>query len=272
MEQGKTALLTGGTDGIGLELAKLFAQDKHSLILVARHDDRLQQVAEELKQLGAPAVECLAIDLSQPHSAQQVFEAVQGRQIDFLVNNAGQGQRGMFAEYEIERDYEIITLNILSLVHLTKLFLPQMLQRNSGRILNLSSIAAFQPTPLLAVYSATKAFVQHFTDALINEIKDSDVTVTALLPTATDTDFFNKADAEGTRAHEMATSAAEAAKSGYDAMMKGQHRAMANFKAGMEKTISNFLPNEWVAAMGRYYMGKAEEGDKKDEGQKDQAA
>jgi uncharacterized protein len=253
---GQRVLLTGATSGIGYELGKCFAADGFNMVIVARTEADLEAVASEFRALGAPEVVAIPCDLSQPDGAINLYNQTnrQGLQIDVLVNDAGQGQRGPFVDTLFPRDLEVITLNITSLVHLTKVYLREMVDRNEGRILQLSSIAAFQPTPLLAVYSATKAFVQHLTDALINELKDTNVTLTALLPTATDTDFFNKADATDTKAAHMGASAEEAAKNAYEALMKGEHRAYGNLKAKIEANLSAHLPNQTVAAMARAYM------------------
>src|SRR5690606_27104976 len=192
----KYALITGGTSGFGYEFAKLFAQDGFDLILVARSEDRLKAVKGELMSIN-PDIEIrtLAIDLSRANAPEEVFNETEGQglEVQVLVNDAGQGEHGNFLDYDLSRDLEIIHLNVISLVSLTKLFLHRMVQRNEGRILQLASIVSKYPSPLMAVYGATKAFVYSFSEALINELKDTDVTMTALLPGPADTDFFHKA-------------------------------------------------------------------------------
>jgi uncharacterized protein len=254
--QNQTALITGASSGIGYELAKLFAQDRFNLVIVARGENRLYECAQEFQRMGAGQVTVIAKDLSVVGAGREVYEETQrqGITIDVLVNDAGQGQRGNFIDYPFERDVEIINLNIISLVELTKYYVKDMVARNRGRVLMLSSIASTQPNPLLAVYAATKAFVQSFTDALINELKDTEVTVTALLPNATETDFFNKAEAENVKATEVWDQPEEVAKAGYKALLAGNHRAYANFKTQIMAGMNIISPNEATAAMGRKLM------------------
>lgn len=253
----KTALITGASSGIGYELAKLFAKDNYSLVIVSRDETKLQEVARELEKIGSPKVAVIAKDLSRDGSAQELYNEVRSRgiEVNILVNDAGFGEHGLFVETDLEKELKIIHLNIISLTVLTKLFLKEMVKRNEGRVLQLSSIAGFMPNPLLAVYSATKAYVQSFTDSLINELKDSKVTVTALVPGATDTDFFNKADAENTvAANGSLSSPAEVALEGYKAMLAGEHRVIVGLKNKAMVAASNILPDEMVTAAGRAQM------------------
>ena len=172
-------------------MAKCFARDKYGVILVSRTEADLAEVGKELKDVyGCPQVTLIAKDLSQPGSASELFKEIKQRhqlQINVLVNNAGVGLRGKVWESDLKEDLEMIHLNVVSLVELTKVVLPEMIERNEGRILMLGSIASFQPNPLLASYSATKAFIANYTDALINELKDTHVTATLLVPGVTDT-------------------------------------------------------------------------------------
>lgn len=223
---GETTLITGASSGIGLELAREFARNQHSLVIVAPVDDELQRIAEEIaKEFGVP-VTPIALDLTDPESAQQVFEAVQkeGLQIDILINNAGLGQRGRFWEIPIEKDLEMIWLNIEAVLRLTKLFLPGMVQRGRGAVMNTASIAGFQPGPMLAVYHATKAFVLSFSEALATELEKTGVTVTALCPGPVDTDFFEKADMVDTAAFQKGNvmPPQEVAKIAHAAAMRGE--------------------------------------------------
>lgn len=251
----QTVLITGGSQGIGYELAKLFAKDKYSLVIVARDKDKLREAALHLVELGAPNVLSVSEDLSVHGGAKKVYDVVFENNItvDILVNDAGVGQHGFFVDIPMEKNDEMIHLNILSLVHLTHLFLKDMKKRNSGKILQLASVASYQPTPLLAVYAATKAFVLSFSDALANELKDSDITITALLPNATDTNFFTRADAEDTKAAQKAEDPAVVAKVGYEALMKGETHAAA---PGVTQQIvmSSLMSNEKIAAMARKQM------------------
>ncbi len=252
----ETALITGATSGIGYELAKLFARDGYSLIICGRNDETLQQVAAEFRGLGAKDVRSIVVDLSIPGEAQKIcsFTCELGIKVDVLVNDAGMGEHGFFTDTSFEKEMAIIQLNIISLVQLTKYYLKEMLKDNRGKILQLASIAAYQPTPLLSVYAATKAFVLSFTDSLINEMSDTDIKITALIPGATDTDFFNKANARFTvAAQNNPMSAAMVAEVGYKGLMEGKAHAVA---PGVNKQIvmSTLLPNQTVTSMARKQM------------------
>lgn len=258
-------LITGGTSGIGRELAKLFAQDGHNLLIVARDETGLNSIAQEITDRFGVRVETISKDLMKPGAAQELYDEVnqKGLHINVLVNDAGQGQHGLFTDYDLQRDIDIIQLNIVSLTVLTKLFLKDMIARNEGRILQLSSLVSKTPGPLLAVYSATKAYVQSFTQAVINELKDTNVTMTALLPGATDTDFFNKADAENTKQVQdmKLDDPADVAKDGYEALMNGEAQVISGFKNKMMAAISSVLPEQAAASNLRKTM---EESDSKE--------
>jgi uncharacterized protein len=257
----QTVLITGASSGIGLELAKLFAKDHFNMVLVARSEGTLNEVAAKLRSLGAGEVTVIPKDLSIPNSAIEVYEETKTRGIgiDILVNDAGAGVYGTFAETDIKTEIDIIQLNIISLVHLTKLYLRDMLMQNSGKILQLASIASYQPSPLLAVYAATKAFILSFSDAIRWELKDTYITVTSLIPPATDTDFFRKAGMEHTRAaQENPKDPAEVAQAGYEALMKGEPHA---YGPGVKEmaAISSIMSNQNVAKMVEKQMQPADQ-------------
>lgn len=246
----KYALITGGTSGIGYELAKLFAKDGYSLILVARTTDRLQEVTDEFKQLGVE-VTPIAKDLFKDGAAQEVYDEVKkmGILVDVLVNDAGQGQVGMFTEVELQRHLDIVHLNVVSLVTLTKLFLDDMVKRDTGRILQLGSIVSKTPAPYFAVYAASKAFVLSFSEALSYELKDTNVTMTCLMPGRTDTDFFHKADMTDTKEYQKdLDDPAEVAKNGYEALMSGESRIVSGMKNKMMMGMLNATPDSINAA------------------------
>jgi short-subunit dehydrogenase len=247
------ALITGATEGIGYELAKLFAKDGYNLIIVARHNDELENKAAEFRQLG---VEVIAItkDLFKREEAFALCEEVASKNVsvDVLVNNAGQGVYGLFKDTQVNRELDIIDLNIASTVILTKHFIRGMLARNGGKILNLASIASKTPGPWQSVYHGTKAFVYSFSEAIRHELKDSNITVTALLPGATDTDFFNKADMQQSAIVQDKSSLADpadVAKDGYDALMSGTDKIISGFKNKAMIGMSNVMPDTAVAAM-----------------------
>ncbi|MGO8753232.1 MAG: SDR family NAD(P)-dependent oxidoreductase [Thermoguttaceae bacterium] len=187
----ETALITGALSGIGLELAKLFAADKSNLVLVARSKEKLDQLADELRQAHGVEIHVLPKDLADPAAPQAIFDelAANGVQVDVLVNNAGFGASGPFADLPLQRQLEMIQVNVTALTELTRLFLPAMIERKRGGILNVGSTASFQPGPMMAVYCATKAFVLSFTEALAEEVVGTCITVTCLAPGATETGF-----------------------------------------------------------------------------------
>jgi len=244
------ALITGGSAGIGLELAKLFAQDGYNLVLVARTEADLQQAAGELGTHGVEVV-TIAKDLFNPAAAFELYDEVKakGLDVEVLVNDAGQGQYGLFVEADIRRLLDIIQLNIASLTVLTQLFVKDMVARKSGKVLQLASIASSLPGPWQAVYHGTKAYVLSFTEGLIQELKDTGVTMTALQPGATDTDFFNKADMQDSKIMDTKLSdPAKVAKDGYEALMKGDDKVVSGFKNKAMVGMSNVIPDKAVAA------------------------
>jgi uncharacterized protein len=243
-------LITGGTSGIGFELAKIFAYNGHDLIIVARDENELNHAHQEFTLIGVDVV-TISKDLFLKESPFEVYNEVKekGLSVEILVNNAGQGQYGEFAETDIYRELDIIQLNICSLVVLTKLFLRDMLQRGEGKILNLSSITSKAPGPLQSVYHATKAFVQSFTEAVRNEVKHTGVTLTALLPGATDTDFFNKAQMLESKivTEGVLDDPVKVAKDGYEALMRGDDMVVSGLRNKMNVVMSNILPDAKVA-------------------------
>jgi uncharacterized protein len=256
------ALITGATSGIGYELTKLFARDGYSLILVARNKQRLQEVTDEMKQQFGVEITPLAKDLTNPYAAEEIYDITKemGINVNVLVNDAGQGEWGPFLETDMERDLEIIQLNIASLVSLTKLFGRDMVKRNEGKILQLGSEAGATPVPLLSVYAATKAFVLSFSAALANELKDTNITVTVLLPGATDTDFFHKANMEDTityREKEL-DDPENVARDGYEALQKGESKIISGAKAKMHVFMSDLLGQKLGAANMRKQMEPSE--------------
>ena len=255
-------LITGATSGIGYELAKLFAKDSYNLLLVARHQERLQQVTDELKQVFGVEVTPLSIDLFNKDAAQEIYKTTQqmGITVNVLVNDAGQGEWGPFTETPLERDLDIIQLNIASLVSLTKLYLKDMTERNEGKIMQVGSEAGTAPMPLLSVYAATKAFVISFSTALANELKDTNITITVLLPGATDTDFFHKANQQDTKVYREKELAPpeEVALDGYKALMKGENKIISGAKTKMHVFMNNLLSDKAAAANNRKQMEVSE--------------
>ncbi|MGC4000427.1 MAG: SDR family oxidoreductase [Anaeromyxobacter sp.] len=238
------ALITGASSGIGKELARLHAARGGDLVLVARSEQKLAELADELRRAHSSRVTVIAKDLAQPSAAREVYQAVKdaGIAVDYLVNNAGFGGRGAFHERRWEDDLSMINLNIVTLTALTRLFLPGFVARNSGRILNVSSTAGLMPGPLQAVYYATKAYVTSFSNAIAEELRGTAVTVTALLPGATETEFARVADMDKTPlfAGKMA-SARHVAQAGYDGMLEGRMDVIAGVTFGQRLMLS-FVP------------------------------
>lgn len=240
------ALVTGGTSGIGYELAKLLAQDGYNLVIVARSVERLHEVATEFEQQGVTVLP-LDKDLTNSLAAQQVYDELvaAGIEIDILVNNAAQGQKGNFSDVSLERHLELIQLNITSLVSLTKLFVDRMKVRGSGKILNLASVVSKTPAPEFSIYAASKAFVLSFSEALAKELTNTNITVTALLPGRTDTDFFYKADMTETKEYQDHSLAdpAKVARDGYDALMSGDNRVISGAQNKAMVGMMNTMPD-----------------------------
>ncbi|MBI2838768.1 MAG: SDR family oxidoreductase [Acidobacteria bacterium] len=256
-----TALITGASSGIGLELARLFARDRTDLVLVARREADLQKLAEELASSHPIQVRVLPADLSDPAAPDHILEALRndGIVIDSLVNNAGAGTYGPFVETDLEAELQMLRLNIVSLTHLTKLFAREMVARHKGRILNVASTAAFQPGPLMAVYYATKAYVLSFTEALAAELQGSGVTVTALCPGPTRTGFQGAAKMEKSRLVSGLLSmqdAATVAKVGYKAMMRGSRIAVPGIVNRLLAQSIRFTPRRLVTIIV-YQMQKS---------------
>ena len=250
----KTVLITGASGGIGRELAYIFAQKKHHLVLVARSKDKLEQIAKEcITQYGIEAT-VFTHDLSDPKSAERLYQDVQqnGISIDVLVNNAGFGQFGSFVKGDFAKTMEMINLNVTTLVALTSLFVKEMVARNQGQILNIASTAAFQPVPNFAVYGATKAFVLNFTEALHYELKDTKISVSALCPGPTSTGFEQAADMEGSKLFERGVMDAKTvAQIGYKGLQKNKMTIVPGLKNQVLAFASNMTPSRdllvWVA-------------------------
>jgi short-subunit dehydrogenase len=255
---GSFALITGASSGIGYEMARLLAQAGYNLILISRDHERLAQIASELSDNNNIEIVGIAKNLFDPSAPQEIFDMVneQGLVVDILVNDAGQGEWGEFLTIDLQRSLDIIQLNIVSLVALTKLFLPGMVRRGNGKILQLGSEAGKTPMPLLSVYAATKAFVVSFSEALANELKETGVTCTVLMPGASDTDFFHKAHAEHTVTYrdEDLDSPEEVARTGFEAMMKGEASVIAGTQTKIHVLRSKLMPDESNAESSRKLM------------------
>jgi short-subunit dehydrogenase len=249
---GKTALVTGASVGLGRDLCELIARDGHHLIVVARNEQRLNELAESLRKQFGITVDVIAQDLATPGAAKIIFERVGKRTVDYLINNAGFGTHGPFVQADIQSQLDMLQVNIVALTHLTRLFLPGMLARRSGRIMNLASVASFLPGPLMAVYYATKAYVLSFSEAIAGEIAGSGVTVTAMCPGPTKTEFQVRAGIEDSplfRGRVM--DSMTACRIGYAAMLRGRRVVVTGLSNKLSVLGMKFLPRALTAAMAR---------------------
>jgi len=248
----ETVLITGASSGIGSELARYFAADGCRLVLVARNTTALQSLASELQQTHKIEAHILTADLSLPETPKRIFNELRetGITVDVLVNNAGFGALGTFAELPLQRQLEMLQVNISALTELTGLFLPGMIQRQRGGIFNVSSVAGFEPGPGMAIYHATKAYVLSFSEALGEELTGTNVTVTALCPGPTTTNFGNVANFLKERRLKKIPkmSAQKVAKCGHDAYRKGRVLAIPG--------LGNYLLIFLIKVMPRHYVRK----------------
>ncbi|HEY2082801.1 MAG TPA: SDR family oxidoreductase [Verrucomicrobiae bacterium] len=251
------ALITGGSMGIGHELAKVFAANKFNLVLVARSEPRLKQVADELHAQHGIETKILVKDLSLPNAPQELFDALRDTPISVLVNNAGFGWRGTFAECDLQHEaLDMMHVNMDSLVALTRLFAPPMLARKNGRIMNVASTAAFQPGPFANIYFATKAFVLSFSHALAEELEGTGVTVTALCPGTTRTEFFERAKMQDFRRNSIMMDAGVVAQSGYRGLMRGKRVVIPGVMNKLMATLAGFVPTRMTTRIVRKLNGK----------------
>ncbi|OOE13039.1 SDR family NAD(P)-dependent oxidoreductase [Fictibacillus arsenicus] len=255
----KTVLITGASSGIGLEFASLFAKDGYHLVLNARNESRLQEIANELKSKYGVKVTVAAKDLSNPNSADELTSelASAGMEVDVLINNAGFAAYGSFNETSWKEEKDMIQVNIMALTALTKQLLPGMIKRNSGKILNVASIAAFQPGPLMAVYYATKAYVLSFSEAVNYELRNTNVSVTALCPGATATNFEKRANLESSRLFQSgAMDARDVALEGYKALKEKKSLEIPGLKNKALANLVRFLPRKSVLKIVHYVQDK----------------
>lgn len=255
----KTVLITGASSGIGLEFASLFAKDGYHLVLNARNESRLQEIANELTTKYGVKVTVAAKDLSNPESADELTSELTsaGIEVDVLINNAGFSAYGSFNETSWKEEKNMIQVNIMALTALTKQLLPRMIKRNSGKILNVASTAAFQPGPLMAVYYATKAYVLSFSEAVNYELRNTNVSVTALCPGATATNFEKRANLESSRLFQSGTmDAHDVALEGYKALKEKKSLKIPGFKNKALANLVRFLPRKSVLKIVHYVQDK----------------
>lgn len=241
----ETVLITGASSGIGMELAKLFAADGSDLVLVARREERLNELAQELESEHGTQVHVLPKDLSKKTAPKEIFTHLNKEkiQIDVVVNNAGFGNRGTIAELDSDLQMDMVQVNVAALTHLTSLFLPGIVERGHGGILNVGSLAGFQPGPNLAVYYATKAYVLSFTEAMAEEISNPDIKISCLAPGPVRTEFGEKSDLEDSLLFKVSLMDMEpVVKAGYEGFRKGQTIVIPGLKQQLIPFLNRFTP------------------------------
>ncbi len=250
----ETALITGASSGIGLEFAKLFAADGSDLVIVARREERLKEIAEELSSAHGITVHVLAKDLSKPKAPEEIFSHLTKEkiQIDVLVNNAGFGKKEVFSETDKEMHLDMLQVNVTALTHLTKLFLTGMLERGYGGILNVGSLAGFQPGPNLAVYFASKAYVLSFTEALSEEIKNPDIKISCFAPGPVRTEFGEKSELADSLLFKISLmDSAPAVKAGYEGFRKGQTIVIPGIKQQLVPFFNRITPRFMIRKLAK---------------------
>ncbi|TXD68983.1 SDR family NAD(P)-dependent oxidoreductase [Aequorivita lipolytica] len=261
-QKSKTALITGAASGLGFELALLLAKDDHDLIMVDVDAEKLAKAKEEILKNKSCKIQLINKDLSTCNVAREIFEAVEGRSIDVLINNAGFGVFGSFNDTDWKREAEMLNLHVITTTHLTKLVLKGMVARGHGRILNMSSLAAFQPGPLMSLYYASKAYILSFSEAIANELKGTGVTVTVLCPGQTKTCFqevvsngVGKTSSENKINFNVACPKA-VAKYGYEAMQKGKIVAIPGNINKLLSKLPRFVSRRTATAVIRRIQEK----------------
>lgn len=237
------ALITGASTGIGKEFAHIHAEKGGDLILVARSKDKLEKLKAELEENHSVKVMVIAKDLTLPTAPKKIYDEVKatGIEVDYLINNAGFGGLGKFYERDWKLDLDMINLNVVALTALTRFFLPDFVKQNKGKILNVSSTASLMPGPLQAVYYATKAYVTFFSNAIAEELHDTNITVTALMPGATETEFGRVSGMDKTSMFQKTASARSVAEDGYNGMLAGKLDVISGISTS-QKMMMHMLP------------------------------
>ena len=252
-------LITGASSGIGYELAKLFAKEKHNIILIARREERLNTLSRDLENNYKVKTLIIPKDLSKPQSAQEIYDLIKQNDItvDYLINNAGFIVYGKFSETNWFEEHKMIQLNLLTLTHLIKLFLPEMVRRKKGKILNICSTGSFVPGPFNAVYCATKNYTLSLSEAIAEELNGTGVTVTALCPGGTKTEFAEKANINNSIVHSLwVMEASKVAKIGYKALMRDKRVVIPGVLNKAQVFSIRFIPRVIVSKLIKVMMSK----------------
>lgn len=252
---GAWSIVTGAASGLGFELARLLAADGYQLCLVDYNGEGLLRAKKELEQEFGMLVENHVVDLGEPKAAEKLWSAIGHHRIEILVNNAGFGLYGFFAETDWKKEESMLYLHVLTLTHLTKLVLAQMVNEGSGKILNVASLAAFQPGPLMSIYYASKAYILSFTEALANELKGTGISVTVLLPGWFRTNFQKttalNSNVEESRSRLHTATAVKVAKKGYSGMMRGKVHVIPGLANKLMARAPRIIPRRVMTSIIR---------------------
>ncbi len=255
----KSVLITGGSGGIGYRMAELFASHRRNLILAARDEQRLDEAGGKIRESFPVEVQCIAMDLSRPGSARELYSEIPEGSVDVLINNAGFSAYGEFSRVEPGIELEMMNLNMISVAVLTRLFLREMVEEGEGRIMNVSSLAAFNPGPMMSVYSATKAFVLSLTLALAEEVEGTGVNVCVLCPGPTRTGFARRAGAEESRLFTGGMmDSTEVARQAYRGLNRGKRLIIPGLKNRVLAQLGRFLPRSTAAKVVKHLSDRKE--------------
>ena len=249
----KTAVVTGGASGIGLEFVKLLISDNYKVFVVDNSKKNLSDLSTKLKLKD---IESIHQDLSKTDSPEKLYKILKKENIDVLINNAGFGTFGKFYKTDWKKEKDMINLHVLNTTYLTKLFLRDMIKKNEGKILNIASVAAFQPGPLMSLYYATKAYILHFTEAISNEVKDKNISISVLCPGQTKTNFQKNVSSKRNKINFNTASPVKVAKYGYESLKKNVTISVPGFWNNLIVFLVRILPRSTSTSIVRYIQEK----------------
>ena len=249
----KTAVVTGGASGIGLEFVKLLISDNYKVFVVDNSKKNLSELSSKLKLKD---IESIHQDLSKTDSPEKLYKILKKENIDVLINNAGFGTFGKFYKTDWKKEKDMINLHVLNTTYLTKLFLQDMIKKNEGKILNIASVAAFQPGPLMSLYYATKAYILHFTEAISNEVKDKNISISVLCPGQTKTNFQKNVSSKRNKINFNTASPVKVAKYGYESLKKNVTISVPGFWNNLIVFLVRILPRSTSTSIVRYIQEK----------------
>ena len=249
----KTAIVTGGASGIGLEFVKLLIKDDYKVFVIDNCKKNLKKLSSNFSSKN---IESISLDLSKTDSPEKIYTLLKKENIDVLINNAGFGTFGKFHKTSWEKEKDMINLHVLNTTHLTKLFLKDMVKKNDGKILNIASVAAFQPGPLMSLYYATKAFILHFTEAISNEVKDKNICISVLCPGQTSTNFQKNVSKKKNKIKFNTACPIKVAKYGYESLKKNITVSVPGFWNNVIIFLGRLLPRKTSTELVRYIQEK----------------